>query len=158
MSRRLFVTLAALASAFCPVANGAHATFRLAGTVVGVRSSETLSVRLAGSKREQVRLIGVDAPARGECFGAAAEHALRVFANGRRVTLTGDPSQPQRDRRRRLQAYATVRKRVDLGGTLIGGGFARVSVGAGAFRKRSVYRALQATARSQHLGLWATCR
>lgn len=167
MSRRLCVTLAAVGVASCPVAapiaaqpiaSAAHATFRLAGTVVGVHSSETLSVRLAGGKQEQVRLIGVDAPARGECFGAASEHALRVFAKGRRVTLRGDPSQARRDRQRRLQAYAMVRKRVDLGGTLIGGGFARVSVRVGAFRKRSVYRVLQATARSQQLGLWGTCR
>jgi endonuclease YncB( thermonuclease family) len=125
---------------------------------VGVVNSETLTVRLASGKRERVRLIGVDAPGAGECFGTAAKAALRTFARGRRVTLTADATQARRDRQGRLQVYVTVRKRVDLGGTLIGGGFARVASRAGSFRKRSAYRTLESVAQDQRLGLWRACK
>jgi micrococcal nuclease len=132
--------------------------FRLQGTVTGVVSSEVLAVRLASGKRERVRLIGIDAPARGECFGGAAERGLRAFAAGKRVTLAGDGSQRARDAGGRLLAYVLVRKRVDLGGTLVGGGFARIAARSGAFRKRPTYRVLESTARAQRLGLWRSCR
>jgi micrococcal nuclease len=135
----------------------APSSFRLRATATGVLTSEVLAVRLASGKRERVRLIGIDAPARGECFGLAAERGLRAFAAGKRVTLTSDPSQRRRDGRGRLLAYVLVRKNVDLGGTLVGGGFARVAVGAGAFRKRPTYRVLQSAARAQRIGLWRSC-
>ncbi len=163
MSRLLAAVVVALA-AFASATGGVSAevstaearpSFRLSGTVVSILGSERLGVRLSTGKRERVRLIGVDAPEPGECFGGAATARLRTFARGKRVVLTGDARQPRRDGRGDLQAYATIRKRVDLGGSLIGGGFAKMR--AGAFAKRSTYRLLQTVARSHRLGLWARC-
>jgi micrococcal nuclease len=154
---RAFAALAVLAAVVATTPADAS-TFRLRGTVTGVLSSDVLAVRLASGKRERVRLIGIDAPAPGECFGGAAEHGLRAFAAGKRVTLAGDAGQRERDGRGRLLAYVLVRKRLDLGGTLVGGGFARVAARAGAFRKRPTYRVLESAARAQRLGLWRSCR
>jgi len=153
----LTVGAVVVAAASADASLRARSSLRLRGVVTGVVSSEVLAVRLASGKRERVRLIGVDAPARGACFGVAAERGLRAFAAGKRVTLTGDPSQRQRDGGGRLLAYVLVRRGVDLGGTLIGGGFARVAVSAGAFHKRPTYRVLQSAARAQRLGLWRSC-
>jgi micrococcal nuclease len=71
--------------------------------VVSVTDGDTLRVR-AGGREVRVRLLGIDTPetrrpgAAVECGGKNATASMKrlvfVGGRGRRVTLSGDPTQP----------------------------------------------------------------
>lgn len=98
---------AALALAFvlagCTVAEEPPAATS-AGDVALVRvvDGDTLDVRINGTE-ETVRLIGVDAPERGECYSDEATEALSELVAGADIELTVDTS--ARDRHGRLLRY-----------------------------------------------------
>jgi micrococcal nuclease len=133
-------------------------SFRLPGTVVRTVDGDTLDVRLAGGRRDRIRVLGIDAPEvhPSECFHDQATARARSLAEGRRVTLVGDPTQDTRDRYGRLLAYVDL-PGGDLGRQLIAGGFARVYVFDRPFRRLASYRAAQASAQGHRRGLWRAC-
>jgi micrococcal nuclease len=75
-------------------------------TVLEVVDGDTLRVRLDDGRVESVRLIGIDAPERGDALSAQAATALAQLVAGRRISMTRDVS--ERDRFDRLLRYVWV--------------------------------------------------
>ncbi len=61
----LLVAVALTAASVAGAASGTTSSFTLQGTVTSVVDGDTVDVRLAGGKRERVRMIGIDTPERG---------------------------------------------------------------------------------------------
>jgi endonuclease YncB( thermonuclease family) len=157
MSKRTALTLlsAAILGVLVPVVQAGNFTHR--GTVTEVVDGDTLDVRLVNGKSERVRIVGIDTPEAGECFGARATARARALALGRRVTLRGDPTQATRDRYGRLLAYVRLPGGRDLGYQLVAGGFARVYVFDDPFKRLDPYRAAERRAAASRSGLWGAC-
>lgn len=83
--RYLFVLLAV---GGCAVIDDAsvEAGERIVGRVVGVSDGDTITV-LDGRDRIRVRLEGIDAPERGQAYGAKARQALSRLLDGRTVSV-----------------------------------------------------------------------
>lgn len=77
--------------------------------------------------------------------------------DGRRVTLTTDPSQDVFDRYGRLLAYVRLRDGRELGAQQLAVGLARVYVFERRFGRYGRYRGVQARARSGSRGVWRLC-
>jgi endonuclease YncB( thermonuclease family) len=82
----------------------------LGWTVTHVVDGDTLDVTSTTGVIERVRLVGVDAPERGECGFTEATDALRQLTLGQQVMLVPG-AQDDRDRYGRLLRY------IDVGGT-----------------------------------------
>lgn len=134
-----------------------RASFIRHGLVARVIDGDTLVVTLDGARKERVRLIGIDAPERGDCYATQATARARQLPESKRVTLKGDPTQVTRDRYHRLLAYLWLPRGRDFGFQLIAGGFAHVYVFRDPFRRLSAYRNAEAQARSGPTGLWHAC-
>lgn len=160
MNRLLVLTLLAVAALTAVSVAGAESVntsrFMLQGTVTSVVDGDTVHVRVAGGKRERVRLIGIDTPERGTCYADQATAAARRLAQGKRVTLEGDVTQARRDRYNRLLAYVRLPGGRDLGAQLIRGGFAEVYVYNRPFRQLSAYKSAERTGRTLVTSVW-TC-
>jgi endonuclease YncB( thermonuclease family) len=142
-------------SAASPAAGAGAFTFR--GTVTHIVDGDTLDVRLASGKVERIRLIGIDTPERGVCYGAQATERSRRLAMSKLVVLRGDATQDTRDRYGRLLAYVWIPGGKDLGYQLLAGGFAKVYVYRDAFVRLPAYRNAEATAKGLTAGQWRTC-
>ena len=130
--------------------------FTMQGTVTGVTDADTIRVALRNGTLEEVRLIGIDAPERGACFASRATAIARSLAQGRPVTLKGDPTQDTRDRYGRLLAYVWLPGGKDLGYHVIARGAAKAYVYARPFQRLSAYRAAEARGRQVTPSMW-TC-
>ena len=146
-----------VASGAAQVGSGAGA-FTYRGTVTHVVDGDTLDVRLASGKTEQIRLIGIDTPERGECYAAKATERVRRLALLQPVVLRGDRTQDTRDRYGRLLAYVWIPGGRDLGYQLVAGGFAKVYVYRNPFERLSAYRNAERVARGATGGQWKVAR
>ena len=155
----LALLLAAFVAALLRAEDGTAAAdrFSLTGTVSHVVDGDTLEVVLAGGVRERVRLIGIDAPERGDCYSAKATAEARRLAQSKRVVLKADPTQARRDRFGRLLAYVWLPGGKDLGFQLLAGGYTKVYVYAAPFQRLAAYRRAEAAARSASSGRWSAC-
>lgn len=75
---------AALLILLCVAA--AHARADFCGRVVSVHDGDTVTVLAAGVER-RVRLVGIDAPERGQPYGSASRRGLAARVGGRVVTV-----------------------------------------------------------------------
>jgi len=135
-------------------------------TVVSVTDGDTLRVR-AGGREVRVRLLGIDTPETRrpgvavECGGKNATASMKrlvfVGGRGRRVTLSGDPTQNRVDRYGRRLAYVTT-VRGDVGAAQLRAGWASSYVfGGRPVRRAARYRRLAAGARAAGRGVWGSC-
>lgn len=140
------------------VASTAYAgSYTKRGVATRVIDGDTLVVDFDRGPSERVRLIGIDTPETGQCYGARATLRARAIAAGRRVVVRGDPTQRVRDRYGRLLGYVGIRGGVDLGRRLILGGYGKVYVYERPFERVSSYREAQRVARRESRGLWRAC-
>ena len=122
-------------------------------TVGHVIDGDTVVVRLPSGEDETVRLIGVDAPEAGECYGDEARRALEILLPvGSPLFLSADVS--DRDRFDRLLRYLWVGD-LSINQELVrrGGAVARRYPPDTAMAEE-LARA-ESMARSRELGLWA---
>ena len=127
------------------------------GVVTRVVDGDTLRARIDGST-ERVRLIGVDAPERGQCFYAAATELLRSLTHGMAVNIEGDETQRPRDRYGRLLAYVRLPDAADAGEVLLERGAAVVFETRPTFARREAYVDAQSEAARRGSGLPGACR
>jgi micrococcal nuclease len=127
------------------------------GLVTNVVDGDTLRARIGGST-ERVRLVGVDAPERGECHFVRSTELLRKLALDKVVSIQGDSSQRRRDRFGRLLAYVVLQDGIDAGEVLLQRGAAVVFETRPPFARREAYAAAQAKAASAAAGLHGACR
>jgi micrococcal nuclease len=155
---RRFAIFSLTALVFAAFASAASAgAFTKLGTVTRVVEGDTFVVMLVGGRGALVRLIGIDTPEVGECYGKQALVRVRQLAQERRVTLKGDPSQDTHDRYGRLLAYVWLPGGRDLGFHLLAGGFAHVNASDDPFGRLAAYRHAETLAKSEASGLWHAC-
>ena len=127
------------------------------GLVTSVVDGDTLRARIGGAT-ERVRLIGVDAPERGECYFARSTELLRELAQDTVVRLQGDSTQRERDRFGRLLAYVVLPDGIDAGEVLLERGAAVVFETRPRFTRHEAYAEAQAEAARGAAGLHGACR
>jgi len=154
---RLLVLLTVLISSL-PAATP-HGT---TATVIHVVDGDTLNVRI-DTKKENVRLIGVDTPEMNFRSGQPEPFALestlftREQVEGQAVTLTPDALNNDRDRYKRLLRYVYKADGTFLNLELVerGYGFALLAF---PFKMRDRFAAAEIEAREAGRGLWAHSR
>jgi len=131
---------------------------RFEAEVLEVTDGDTIRV-LLGGEVERVRYIGIDtpetsrSPSGAERFGEEASAENRRLVEGRTVELAFDIG--ERDRYGRLLAYVYLRDGTFVNAELVRNGFATVMTIAPNVRHASLFRELEAEARSAGRGLWA---
>ena len=71
----------------CLLAVPALATSQSKGRVISVADGDTITVLIAGKQPIKVRLYGIDAPERGQPYGARAQQALSDAVFGKNVIV-----------------------------------------------------------------------
>jgi micrococcal nuclease len=129
--------------------------------VLRVVDGDTVEIAYRGGTT--VRLIGIDTPETvsptvpDECGGDVATRVAHRLLDGRRVALTLDPSQDERDRYGRTLGYLDVPGVGDYGETMIRRGHAAEYTYDAPYRWQARYRAAEAGARSRGLAMWTVC-
>ena len=113
----------------------------MTGQVIHVTDGDSLTV-LVDSRQVKIRLVGIDAPERGQAFGTVATNRLKHLTHGKRVTLLNFG----KDRYGRVLAVAFSDGR-DVGQILIDEGLA--------WRYRTDRRYSHERAKRERRGLWA---
>jgi micrococcal nuclease len=127
------------------------------GLVTNVVDGDTLRAQIGGST-ERVRLIGVDAPERGECYFTSSAELLRKLALDTVVGIVGDSTQRERDRFGRLLAYVVLPDGTDAGEVLLERGAAVVFETRPPFARHEAYVDARAEAARRGAGLHGACR
>jgi micrococcal nuclease len=129
--------------------------------VIRVLDGDTIVV----SPNEKVRLIGVDTPETVhpkravQCFGKDAKEFTRSMAESQTIRLVLDKSNAARnhkDRYGRTLGYAYLEDGTMLNAELIRRGYAYAYTRF-PFRYIAEFREMERVARSQSVGLWASC-
>jgi micrococcal nuclease len=130
--------------------------------VIRVIDGDTIVV----SPNEKVRLIGVDTPETVhpkravECFGKDAKEFTRTMVESKSIRLILDElnaARNHRDRYGRTLAYVYFDNGTMLNAELIRQGYAHAYTRF-PFRHVVEFRQLESIARSQAVGLWASCQ
>jgi endonuclease YncB( thermonuclease family) len=100
-----------------------------------------------------VRLIGINTPESGECFGEEASEALARLVSGAELVLVEDRSDV--DRFGRALRYVETANGVDVGAELVAGGFAIARRYPPDDARADVYADRQREAQREQRGLWA---
>lgn len=120
--------------------------------VVEVVDGDTIRIELDG-EQERVRLIGINAPERGECLADAATDRLQELVGGRDVDLLVDRT--DRDQYGRLLRHVEV-EGLDVGAELVRDGFALARDYPPDTERSDEYGAAQRAAEDAGVGMWAT--
>ncbi len=124
----------------------------VAWRVAEVIDGDTLRVA-HGALERTVRLVGINAPERSECWADEATAAMRAIVWGETVVLERDVS--DQDRYGRLLRYLRTSTGQDVGGSLIDGGHAIARSYPPDTARDAEYRERQRAAREAGLGIWA---
>lgn len=130
------------------------------GKVVKVIDGDTIEVSL-NSKKETVRLIGIDSPEvlderkPVQCFGKEASGKAKEMLIGKTITLESDPTQGERDDYGRLLRYVFLEDQ-NFNNLMLSKGYAREYTFKGkAYRYQTEFIQTQEKARKDNRGLWA---
>jgi endonuclease YncB( thermonuclease family) len=149
--RWLARTAVALALAAALVSSVASAAFapgeRIAGRVVGVQDSDTLTLLTAARAQIRVRLAEIDAPESGQPYGSRAKQALSEIAFGQGARLVVVDT----DRYGRTVARVVVGA-TDVNAEMVRRGAAWVFL---RYARDPSFPRLEAEARAARRGLWA---
>lgn len=149
MIRQVFLLI--LIALLLQVESSLGARTTLEGVVTRVTDGDTLKIKIGG-RQEKVRLIGVDAPEKGQGFwGEKATEFTRERALKRPVTLELDVQ--ERDRYGRLLAYVYVDGSM-LNEELVKEGLAMLLTIPPNVRYTDRFQKLQREARSREAGIW----
>lgn len=131
-----------------------------AARVTRVVDGDTIKVRSTGGRRFTIRLLGIDTPevfGREECGGKEASARMkRIAPRGSTVRVTGDYTQPNRDRYSRVLAYVKTGS-TQLNVSQVRAGWARVYVVGRAFLRAVPFVASQRDAFTWRQGVWGAC-
>ena len=125
------------------------ATATVAWSVV---DGDTLDVQ-GTDGRVTVRLIGMNAPEKDECFAMQATAAMQQLLAGHTVTLVKDVSET--DQYGRLLRFVETDAGVDVGAEIVRGGFAVSRRYPPDIARNSTYDELQTQAQAAGAGEWA---
>ncbi|MCA9910613.1 MAG: thermonuclease family protein, partial [Anaerolineae bacterium] len=138
-----------------PVERAASPSQAIQAVVYGVVNGDTLDVQIDANTNERVRLLGLDAPEPGMCFGErSAEGAINLL-QGQNVRLEADSTLPNRDKFGRLSRYVRLMDGRLANQVLIEQGYAFEYTYFSPYDYQEQFRAAEARARGQSLGIWA---
>jgi endonuclease YncB( thermonuclease family) len=120
---------------------------------VRVVDGDTLEVSGPGGEMT-VRVIGINTPESGECFGEEASEALGGLVSGAELVLVEDRSGV--DQFGRALRYVETAEGVDIGAELVAGGFAIARRYPPDDARADRYADLQRDAQQAGRGLWAS--
>lgn len=127
--------------------------------VIKVHDGDTLTITKDGQS-VKVRLIGINAPEiynyqkTPQCFGTEATKRAQELLEGTSVRIETDPSQDIYDKYGRLLAYAYLPNGTNVAEQLIREGYAHEYTYHLPYRYQKEFRAAQASAKTNTLGLW----
>jgi micrococcal nuclease len=132
--------------------------------LVRVVDGDTIIVRI-NNEEERIRIIGIDTPESVqpntpiECFGKEASgYTKELLKEISELNIETDPTQDTRDRNGRILAHVFVGG-VNLGETLVRGGYAYEYTYNDPYKYQSKYKEAQKYAKDNAIGLWSpeTC-
>ncbi len=133
------------------------ATFMVDHVVDG----DTFAV-LVNGKKETIRLIGIDTPEvvdprkPVQCFGKEASNKAKELLTGKKVTLTNDPTQGERDKYKRLLRYAFLEDGTNFNAYMIREGYAHeYTYQSNPYKFQTEFKTAEIYARENKRGLWA---
>lgn len=159
LSLLLVTTLIVVTATGCAGRSNLKNTKEASAVVTRVVDGDTLKVRFDSGQDDTVRLIGIDTPevyGEPECGGKQASSNMRRLAQGKRVTLTPDPTQDGRDRYDRRLDYVTLENGQSLEVAQLKAGLAKIFVFQNnPFRRVERYRKAESEARARQAGVWS---
>lgn len=128
--------------------------------VLRIIDGDTIEV-LINSKKEIVRLIGIDAPEikdpreAVECFGKEATDKAKEILGGKEIMLESDPTQGERDKYGRLLRYVFVDD-LNFNKLMISEGYAHeYTYQSNPYKYQLEFESVEVEAREGKKGLWA---
>lgn len=122
--------------------------------VIAVIDGDSLEVQIGTDHIERVRLLGLDAPERGMCFGDESAAGARSLLQEQEVMLEADSQTPNRDKFGRLSRYVRLSDGRLANQLLIEAGYAFEYTYFSPYDHVNEFRAAELQARAQSLGLW----
>lgn len=130
--------------------------------VLYIIDGDSIAVSINGTK-EEVRLIGIDAPelygknGTAQCFAREATDRMKTLVAEQIVTLTSDPTQDDRDVYKRLLRYITLPDGTNINKQLLADGFAREYTHIKPYQYQEEFKNLETDAKNRKRGLWSSC-
>lgn len=127
-------------------------------SVLSVIDGDTFKVDLDGVVTT-LRLIGIDTPEKGDCYGTEATAKAKELLSGKRVKLEVDPSQGELDKYKRTLRYVFLEDGRSYNKIMIEEGFAKEYTYASTYKYQAEFRQSEESAKIKQLGLWSpnTC-
>lgn len=128
--------------------------------VISVIDGDTIQV-VIDSKKETLRLIGIDTPETVDprkpvqCFGKEASAKAKSLLSGKSVRLESDPTQGERDKYQRLLRYVFLEDGANFNKLMISEGYAHEYTYNVPYKYQSEFRQTQKEAEENKRGLWA---
>lgn len=121
--------------------------------VLKVIDGDTIDIEING-KKENIRLIGIDAPESGQCFGNESTSKAHKLLSSQVIVLEKDPSQDERDRYGRLLGYIFLSDGTNIQELMIREGFVREYTYSKPYKYQSLFKNAQVEAQNNKRGLW----
>lgn len=122
-------------------------------TVTKVVDGDTIDVKING-REEKIRLIGINAPESGDCFGKEATDKAKELLGSKSVELEADPTQDERDKYHRLLRYVFVQD-LNFEELMVREGFAKEYTYNKPYKYQALFKSAQGEAQNNKRGLWA---
>ena len=113
------------------------------------------------SKKETIRLIGIDSPETVDprklvqCFGKEASAKAKLLLSDKSVRLESDPTQGERDKYQRLLRYVFLEDGTNFNKLMISEGYAHEYTYNIPYKYQSEFKQAQKEAEENKRGLWA---
>ncbi len=133
-------------------------------SVSHVVDGDTVTIMKEG-KGVTLRLIGINTPETVdprrsvECFGKEASDKMKSLLNGKQIYIEADASQDTYDKYQRLLAYIFLQDGTNINLKMVAEGFAYEYTYDTPYKYQKEFKAAEANARTNNLGLWSpnTC-
>ncbi len=125
--------------------------------LIKIIDGDTILVKL-NDKEESVRLIGIDAPEKDECFSDEAREKIKELIGNEEIKLETDESQNDRDKYDRLLRYVYLDDGTLINKKLIEEGVAKEYTYKIPYKFQMEFKNDQKMAEENKLGLWGGCK
>lgn len=122
--------------------------------VTKIIDGDTLMVKI-NDKETAVRLIGIDTPESGQCFGKEATNRAKELMENKKVKLEADETQDDKDKYGRLLRYIYLEDGTFINKKLIEDGVAKEYTYKIAYKFQTEFKSDQKAAEEKKVGLWA---
>ena len=122
--------------------------------VTKIIDGDTLMVKI-NDKETAIRLIGIDTPESGQCFGKEATERAKELMENKKVKLEVDETQDDKDKYGRLLRYIYLEDGTFINKKLIKEGVAKEYTYKIVYKFQTEFKSDQKVAQEKKLGIWA---